>query len=181
MLGCASDDSADAERGTTTSVEPTSTTASADPFAVPDVIDASYTERVTNELLRLLDDANRIAVEEGAVTEQVQATMEAVYAMEMAPLIIEDLQNQAAAGFPGVKNPRGNTIASIESVREATDACVVAAGQLDFADVLTSPGDPIPAVVALREGKDRNPTGWVIRAISPRDQFKPEVLGCDAS
>jgi hypothetical protein len=180
VFGCAGDEPADAHRGTSTSVAP-STNASADPFAVPEVIDARYVERVTNELLRLLDDAARIALEEGAVTDEVRATLEAVYAEQTAPLMLEDLQNQAAAGFPGVKNPRGDTIASIEAVREATDACVIAEGQLDFAEVLVSPGGPVPMVVVLREGRDSNPTAWEIRAISPRDQFEPEVFGCNAS
>lgn len=182
-LGCSGDDAADAERtGTTASTASTATTHE-DPFAVPDEIGTAYVERATNELLHVLDNASRVAIEDGAVTDDVRATIRAVYAEETAPLIIEDLENQAAAGFPGVKSPPGDTVASIESIREATSICIVADGRLDFSDVLTSPGDPIPAVVVLREASESTPhnaTGWVIGAISPRDQFEPGIHGCDA-
>jgi hypothetical protein len=179
---CSSDDTAGAERTTTTST--TTSTVPADPYAVPDEIDTGYVAFVTNELLRVLSEAVRIAMREGEVTPEVEDIYNAAYTDRSASSAIQSLRDQAEAGFPGIKDPRGDTRAAISSIRETEDGCIVADGELDLNDVQTDPASPGPMVFSLRRqatASQHNVTGWAIRVMAPRGLFTPESDGCSAS
>lgn len=177
---CAGDDPAEAERDTTTPTAPTTTTPP-DPYAVPEEIDAAYVGIVMDELGRLLNEADTLAREEGEVTAEVEAIYQAVYEVGTAPSMLQSLRDLATAGFPGIKDPRGDTHITVEGIRESAPGCVVADAAVDFTDVLTEPTDPSPIIVSLRASDDAdelNRTGWVIRNLGPRGQYEPEIDGC---
>lgn len=188
VLGCSGDDPADAGRTSTTPpIAPTTITAPEDSFAVPDQIDADYVERVANELLRILGDGRRLAVQAGEVTLEVADRWNEVYEPSVAHSALAVLTDQADRGFPGIRSPPGDARISVSSVSEATPGCMVADVIMSLSDVRIEGDDTRPRIIVLWRGnvpasdREYNGTPWTLRSISTADQFRGDLNGCDVA
>lgn len=163
LTGCGGDGE---EAATTTTTRPRATTTT-DPFAVPDPIDAAYVQRVLTEHERVLGDAFRLAMQEGAVTQGVEERVTAIYAERPGMAELDDMRAAVAEGFPNERRDRGDRLVDQVALTQAAPECIGVTARYRFDEVLVEPIDPVAVVIELRpspEGSDpvgHNRTGWI--------------------
>lgn len=155
---------------TTAAVRATSTTVSADPFAIPEVIDAAYVNRVLAELYRISGDLVRKILATGEITIGDLAFLRAIY---------NDPQFDAQAqGLPRVleqrttfKVPPGDRRVLVKRIMRTEPACVLVEVHSDFSSVLINPpaGSPnetsfltLEPTQTAADEDGLNPTPWSI-------------------
>jgi len=144
------------------------TTGPADPYAVPEVIDAAYVERVLAALYAVDGEALRSALDKGAVDAEVIGLLQAIYVEPQLRIEVEALI-RALGDTSGFKRPPGDRVARVGRLRQVDRRCVIAEAVFDFESVVEQPS-PAPGgetlIIALvprgsAEGTP-NPTGWSI-------------------
>jgi hypothetical protein len=177
-----------APSSTATSAASPSTTAPADPFAIPEVIDAAYVNRVLAALYGVVGDAVRDVVQ-NRTTERAVRHIGDVYTGDQLEYELENLV-QVLKDDPTIyRQPPGDRRVVVQTLMSTRADCIVALVQSDFTDVVVAPAPQNPAQVGLialvpasREVQLRgvNPTPWSIAAaqLIARDARPEEATSC---
>ncbi|MGH9155267.1 MAG: hypothetical protein ACRD1K_05355 [Acidimicrobiales bacterium] len=149
---------------TTTSVPP------ADPFAIPDVIDAAYVSHVLEALYAVHGSVVRNVVATGKPELADIGKYTAIYAEPQRSLEARQLVS-IANDLSSLRKPPGDRRVRIIRVRTATEQCIVAEVEFDFSAVALAPPPPPPGAVgvvalvrrrAADDPRNVNPTPWAI-------------------
>lgn len=153
----------------TGSSAPSATPSPTDPFAVPEAIDVAYAQRVFDELFRLIGDAHRIAYEQvpdggPAPTEALGLLRAASHDRDYYLRLAQLLERTIDSGFEGLHTPIADRRFIVRELREASDQCIVAVGEVDFRVTAINPPDPVfpysYAIRPLTASAQSNVTGW---------------------
>ncbi|MGH9157526.1 MAG: hypothetical protein ACRD1K_17210 [Acidimicrobiales bacterium] len=150
---------------TTTSVPP------ADPYAIPDVIDAAYVNRVLEALYAVDGDVVRTVVATGKFGIEEVGKFVAIYTEPQLNVELEQLKELPESDLATYRRPPGDRRATVAKLARADVACVIALVQFDFSDVLAVPPVQVPGeadritLIPSAPATDRqgsNPTPWSI-------------------
>ncbi|MEO7836075.1 MAG: hypothetical protein ABIS21_00360 [Acidimicrobiales bacterium] len=170
--GCSSstrDDTADPTVPTTT--EETTTTAAPDPFAVPEVIDEAYVNKVLAALDQVDGEALRRVVTNGTVQIEVSSMVRAIYNDPQFEQELGGLFKVFAEGLEPFKNPPGNRRRTVTRFGTGSPECIFTEVHSDFSAVLKAPPPDPPGeveIVTLRptqtgaDPENHNPTPWSV-------------------
>ena len=173
-----SDETANRPRATVpTTGPPTTTTAPADPFAIPATIDEAYVERVLAELDRIDGDATRAIIANGDFVREATDALAAVYHEDELNAQLDLWNDEIRAGLTGYRRPPGNVHTEVTTLLASTRECVFAEVTRDYAETAEIAAPPRRSFVALRPGSDPkglNRTPWKISLTSvPADGSTP--------
>lgn len=159
--------------GPTASV-PTVPPTTANPYAVPDVVDIAYVNRVLAGLDQLVGDVTRLVIASRAITPEVAERVKAIYIAEpsnpesRAQRKIESLEDGIRRDFPDTKASPGNAVTTVVEIIAATPSCIFAMVNQDYSAASTKPSPPPlthwVGLVPLDPANDPNhynPTAWV--------------------
>lgn len=172
LAACSSspgDDTADATVPTAPPLE-TTTTAAPDPFAVPEVIDEAYVNRVLAALYRIDGDVLRRVVADGEVPSDARRMLRAMYNDPQFELEFQGTLKTVARGLDRFKRPPGDRKTEVVKLMTARPDCIFVEVTVDFSDVVVSPpaatGDThFLALQPTQPGADPqeiNKTAWSI-------------------
>ena len=162
---------------TTTTVPPTSSTVAA-AFAVPAVIDLPYVQRVLETLYHLDGEATRQAYVKGALDDETDERLEALFANPRLASAKRNLRDSAQDGFRVLANPPGDAKVLAAGIVQATATCMVVRADLDYGPQYKEFRAPQPQAVIQMERAPvlpYNPTGWgiiVAGAPNPGEDLK---------
>lgn len=158
-----------------------------DTFAVPDVIDAAYVNRVLAELNRIDGDFNRLLVKTHTVEPKARALLRAIF---NDPALDDEMRSLETLDYGNFKRPPGNRRTTVTEVVTGRPTCILAKVTYDFSAVAVATGS-YPGevdIVTLRpkqEGADphgKNPTPWAFSHLEQigADETPPDEARCDA-
>jgi hypothetical protein len=165
-----------------------STTAPADPFAIPEVIDAAYVNRVLAALYAIHGDAVRDVLRTRTVDPR-SSKLSDVYAEPQLSREFEGLIRLLQSDPNQFRDSPGNRRVTVVSLEIATPRCIVATVEADFSEVVVVPPSDDPSsrdLVALMPAPPtggrvtQNPTPWMValaRVINP-DESPLEKAPC---
>ena len=150
---------------------PTTATVGADPFAIPDVIDAAYVNRVLAALYAVDGDLLRLIVAERMIGAEVITKIGDIFG---EPQLSRELRllPDLLEGDPGrFRNPPGDRRVLVASMITVRRDCILALVESDFSAVVHSPEVKDPATVGLMalvptpariRAREVNPTPWYV-------------------
>ncbi len=157
-----------AEQRTTVPTAPALTTTT-NPYAVPDVIDVTYVNRVLAGLDAAVGDVVRIVVAAGYVTPEALDRLKALYARDAFPQRVNSFTADSANGFADYKRNPGNSRTTVNELITARPTCIFTRVFRDFSTVGANPdlqlSDQYVGLEPLdpaRDPNDYNPTGWIM-------------------
>jgi hypothetical protein len=172
----------DSKAGPTATVPAgTPTTAATDPYAVPEVIDEAYVNRVLAGLDQAVGDVTRLVVETKTIPPEAVERLKTLYTGEFLQLQLDAFQQVMRDDFVGFRDPIGNQKTSVTELITARSDCVFAEVFRDYSAVGTSAD---PALGRLWIGlrplnlgeniQQYNPTPWrFVYDGSPEDLAQP--------
>lgn len=157
----------------------TTTTFAGDPYAVPEVIDVAYVNRVLAGLDQAVGDIVREVVAAKSLLQPVMERLVAVYQGEHLQLTLDLLQEDQRTAFAGYQEPPGNRRTTVHELLSATSRCIFAEARRDYSAVATKPpGSPSQLWIRLeplppgRGPAGVNATNWILTY----DGFQPGRL-----
>lgn len=179
LLGAAcggSDDRADLGPTATVPEAPSSTTTT-NPYAVPEVIDVAYVNRVLAGLDQAVGEVVRLVVKTKTIPPEAVERLKALYVGEFLQLTIDGFQKDMRNGFAGYQASPGNKKTTVAGLRSARSDCIFAEVRRDFSEVSLDPNPQLSTQwVALTQsgnsdgnGYHYNPTLWRFKY----DGFQP--------
>jgi hypothetical protein len=150
----------------------------ADPYAVPPVIDVAYVTRVLAGLDQATGDIVRMLVRTRQLTPEALEQLDLVFADRALRDTTNGFVQDVVDEFSGYKETPGNTVTTVRELISSRADCIFAAVKRDYSAVAREPAATIAnQYVAIKRG-DRsqlNPTGWILfyEAYTPRD-VRPE-------
>lgn len=162
---------------------PTPPPPTAEDYAIPEVMDEAYVERVLQALYDVEDDAVQLMLSANSMTEQSKQMLAAIYDAQQLEPQVELYRQAAAEGFPDLLRDPGSQTVEVYRVISSRPDCLFVAGLRDFADVLASPRDrsgeeDFIQLLSKDEGQDPlglNPTPWVIGgSVTRTDGSEPD-------
>ncbi|HEX7167976.1 MAG TPA: hypothetical protein VF230_13445 [Acidimicrobiales bacterium] len=183
--GCNGDDGeGGSERTTTVPTASTTTTAHADPYAIPAVIDEAYAQKVVNELDRIDGAATRIVVSEGRFTEDAATHVAAVY---LQPELDEQLRlwtDDVRDGLEEYLAPPGDVRSTVTRVLVAKPGCIQVEVDRDFSDVARDADKSALSFMTLlpkngsQDRRSLNATPWMVAAAVTNTTAPPPHDAC---
>jgi hypothetical protein len=148
---------------------PASTTAPADPYAVPRVITVAYVNSVLKALFSVYGNATRSLVAAHALTPSVEADLRAMYLSPFYEDQIRAAEISLQGAISNVRTPPGNPDVTVERLLATSSTCIFIQTKTDLAAVLKE-STPSAASeyyeLALKppsiDPRDLNPTPWAI-------------------
>jgi hypothetical protein len=148
--------------------------ATTNPYAVPEVIDVAYVNRVLAGLDQVTGDIVRLVVAAKAIPREALERLQAIYVDDPAnpnslvQLAIDGMQGAILEGFPETRNNPGNLVTIVTELITATSTCIFAKVEQDRSAASRHPSPPPlrhwvglvradPAKVPVAY----NPTSWV--------------------
>ncbi len=164
------------------------TSAPADPYAVPAVIDEAYVNRVLAALDQVEGDATRSIVAAGGLVPDAGAKLRSIY---NDPQLEQQLNLLTKTDLGRLKMPPGNRKTAVRRLVQARPTCILVDVTLDFSDLVNNPPvRPLDEVdfLTLRPTQPQadplevNPTPW---SVSNEEVLKSGALPrpenqCDA-
>ena len=147
------------------------TTGAADPFAVPEVIDAAYVNRVLAALYKVDGDVTREILRTRDVTTDALRLLGAVFGEPQLTTELQALPAFLQQDPSQFKNPPGDRRVNVESLPTTSPTCIAAVTEMSLADVVEEPSALAPdeRYLIVLVPKDRtargsslNPTPWII-------------------
>lgn len=154
-----------------TSATTVATTAVADPFAIPALIDAAYVDRVLAALNKVEGDLVRELVERNAVDTSARSRLRAIYNDPKFEQEFDSLIKLFGRGTAEFKRPPGDRVTTVTEVVSASPACILVRTSSDYSDVVVNPPPKEPGevdVTTLRptqaeaDPENLNPTPWSV-------------------
>jgi hypothetical protein len=190
LAGCADDEpdriGADVDQAETTEPdEPTEPEEPADPFAIPDEIDEEYTQRVLDELLPMLDRAERAAVEAAPapmVPEETLEVFRATYSPAVSVSLLATLNaatssEDSAAELQEELEEYGEVRWVVTELGEPTADCVPFRFDYEFTakEVDQTGLGVLTQAAGDRDPAGHNPTPWVIGRNGVEDRLDEDL------
>ena len=152
------------------------------PYAVPNVIDAAYVNRVLVGLDQAVGDVVRLVASTRAFTPEAVERLRALYVGEFLTIMAHVLQEDLVNGMPGYKPVPGNKRSTVTNLITAGSSCIFAEVARDFSEVGFTHDPRLDTqwvgLVPLDPAKDvngYNGTSWVyIYDGFPEDHSQPE-------
>lgn len=163
-------------------------TTTTNPYAVPDIIDAAYVNRVLAGLDAAVADVVRLVVTTRSIPPEAIERLKSIY-MDQAllQLTVDLLQDDLRRGLQGYKPNPGVGITTVTELLSSQRSCVFAKVFRDAEAVATTPDPRLSTLwVALRPyqspNKQFNATGWAyVYEGFERDLSAPRVSPCSAA
>ncbi|MGH9155461.1 MAG: hypothetical protein ACRD1K_06440 [Acidimicrobiales bacterium] len=167
------------------------TTVPVDPFAIPEVIDAAYVNRVLAALYKIDGDLHREVLASGGVEVEVIQRLTSIYGEPQRNLELNALPSVLRDDPAIFRVPPGDRRVTVISIVTARSDCIITLADLSYAEVLytaTTIGQQEFFMVVLRSRstdgnalKDFNPTPWMIvgARIINRAQFQGRATPCE--
>ena len=167
LLATACSGGDESEAGSTATVPPAPSTTT-NPYAIPEVIDAAYVNRVLAGLDAAVGDIVRLVMRTRDVPPEVIERVKAVFLdREGQNLELASLQHSLRDGFRGFRENPGNKRSSVTNLFAATSNCVFVQVERDYSDVgLHDDNQPSTEWIVLKpldpaqDPKSYNPTPW---------------------
>ena len=139
----------------------------ADPYAVPAVIDIAYVNRVLAALDQVDGDATREAVAARALTSSADALLKAIYEGDAYRFELKAWDVTSKRGFVGFHNPIGNRRTTARKVISGSQSCVFVQAERDYSAVADhAAAQSLPQYIVLRPRAAApdavNRTPWLI-------------------
>ncbi|MEA2902439.1 MAG: hypothetical protein QOH36_2326 [Actinomycetota bacterium] len=176
----------DEPRVPTATVPPGTTTTN--PYAVPEVIDEAYVNRVLAGLDQRVGDITRLVIESRALSPEALDQLRTIYVGDSLELSIKGFQGDVRADFAGYRQPPGNKTTTVTELITARPTCIFAKVHKDFSAVGVDP-DPslatqwvalVPSDTVL-DPSGYNPTRWVFTYDGFRRDLSAPPDPCAAS
>lgn len=169
------------DRGPTATVPsaPTTSAQTADPYAVPEVIDVAYVNRVLAGLDAVMGDVVRLVVKSKTIPPETYDRLRAIYGDdEWLQLRVDNFQEDLRTGVEGYRPEPGNERTVVAQLLSTTPTCVFAKVLRDSSAMVVNAGSPSTQWVALTRAllgeRSINPTGWVYTYDGfPQDRSEP--------
>ena len=165
LVSCSSD-APEADGPTATVPLATTTT---DPYAVPEIIDAAYVNRVLAGLDQAVGEVVRLVVNTRTVPPEAIERLRALYVGEALQLQFTGFQRDIANGFVDYRSNPGNQKTLVTQLLTAQPSCIFAEVSIDFSAVGAQPNPSLSrqwiALVPFdsASGLQRlNPTQWML-------------------
>ncbi len=145
---------------TATVPQPTTTV---DPYAVPDVIDEAYVNRVLAGLDQVVGNVTRLVVGTRSVPPEVIDRLKALYVDgDALQLVVDIYQHDLLADLEGIRANPGNRRTAITQLISADPDCVFAKVHTDASLVSSLPRAEYDQWIAIVRTEESiyNPTGW---------------------
>lgn len=149
----------------------TTTTQPADPYAIPEVIDEAYVNRVLAALDKIDGDVLRRVVANEGIDAEVPKMLRAIYNDPQYDEELDGIRRVLSRGLEAFRRPPGNRRTIVARLVEARSDCVFFEARTDSSEVLKvvppQPHDELE-LFTLRptnEGADSsgiNPTPWSV-------------------
>ena len=161
------------ERGPTATVPPAATTTRpADPYAVPEVIDAAYVNRVLAGLDAVMGDVVRLVVKTKTLPPEAYDRLRAIYGDdELLQREIDGFQDDLEGGLRGYHAEPGPKRTTVQQLLTATPSCVFARVSRDYSAVgvganpqLLNQWIGLRRLDESRDSHRHNPTKWAFIA-----------------
>ncbi|HUR17431.1 MAG TPA: hypothetical protein VMZ51_00655 [Acidimicrobiales bacterium] len=149
----------------------TTTTVPADPYAIPNVIDEAYVNRVLAALDQIDGDVLRRVVATGGIDPEVLKMLRAIYNDPQYEIELQSLRDLLGRGFGNFKSPPGNRRTLVDRLVTAGQGCILIEAETEFSQVLKNEPPDLPEEIELftlrsiqQGAKERglNPTPWSI-------------------
>lgn len=143
----------------------TTTTAAANPYAIPTVIDAAYVNRVLAGLDQAVGEITRIVVRERSITQEVGDRIRAVFTPQARQLALDLYVGDIGRGLAGYRANPGNEQTTVDELLSVNPGCVFARVRRDGSAVAVVTDPRLStlwvAIVPSVNGPEAfNPTGW---------------------
>jgi hypothetical protein len=175
--GCADDepdqigaDTDGAETAATT--EPAEPEEPEDPFAIPDEIDEEYTQRVLDELIPPLNEADRAELEDAPtsfLSDETMATYRAMYDVSASAEMLTYLSQRVAtedevAAYREQLAELGEIRWVVDEVGDADDTCIPFGFTYDYSasDEINTGIGALVRSIDTRDPEGINPTPWAL-------------------
>ncbi|MDQ4133904.1 MAG: hypothetical protein M3179_12040 [Actinomycetota bacterium] len=142
------------------------TTATTDPYAVPEVIDVAYVNKVLAGLDQVSGDIARIVLQTRTIPPEAVDRLKTLYTGESLQLSLDLLQQDMRKGFSDYKTDPGNPKTTVMKLITAKPDCIFAEVRRDASELATTPRSPSTVWVSLRplnpaaDPNNYNPTRW---------------------
>ena len=180
LAGCSSGDEPAASTATLGTAP--ATTAAADPYAVPPVIDEAYVNRVLAGLDAVKGDVTRDVIRTKTITIDAFDRLRAVYdSNEFLQLTIDGLEADIREGFSSYRPNPGNVTTRVSRLLTTAPNCIFAQVQRDYSTVGIKPSPEVGVqwiglkpLDRSRDPKGLNQTSWALTYDGvPRDRLPP--------
>ncbi len=171
LAGCNGGDESTTGPTATVPAAPASTTTT-NPYAVPEVIDKAYVERVLAGLDGAVGDIVRLVVRTRDIPPEAVERVKAVYLdREGQNLELASLSHSLRDGFRGFRENPGNKRSTVKNLMAATPACVFVQVERDYSQVgFQESAKPSTEWIVLKpldpahDPQSYNPTPWAFAA-----------------
>ncbi len=162
------------EAGPTATVPPApATTTTTNPYAVPEVIDKAYVERVLAGLDGVVGDIVRLVIATRGIPQDAVDRVKAVYLdREGQNLELAGLSHDVRDGFRAYRENPGDKHSTVTNVLIATPSCVFVEVNRDYSEVgISQSSKPSREWIVLKpldpaqDPHSYNPTPWAFAAI----------------
>lgn len=184
LAGCGSGDSAADGPTATLGTAPPVT----DPYALPEVIDAAYVNRVLAALDQAVGDVVRIVVSTRTLSPEAIERLQAWYLGDALQLKFGNFQRDIFNDFTMYRQNPGNKKTVVTSLITARPNCIFAEVSRDFSAVGANPDPNLSrqwtALVPANRNKDvgyYNPTPWMLTYDGFREDLSQPPDPCAAS
>lgn len=184
VAACAGDDDSEAVSSATVPAAPTTTTTT-NPYAIPELIDAAYVNRVLAGLDAAVGEVVRLVAATRAISPEAFDRVKALYSgEEVRQRRLDALSLAVASGLRGYRSPPGNQVSTVQEVITARVDCIFARITRDFSAVVSVERDMPTEWIALKPiaqpppVAEYNSTGWTIDAEGVRSDGSPLVNRC---
>ena len=171
MLVAACNGGDKSEAGPTATVPPApALTTTTNPYAVPEVIDKAYFERVLAGLDAAVGEIVRLVMRTRDVPPEVIDRLKAIYLnRDDINLFLMGIQRDLRLGFSGYKGNPGNAKTTVDELLATSKSCIFVRVKRDYSEVATNPpsNDKLewvgiqPLDPAL-DPNHYNPTPWIM-------------------
>ena len=180
----------ESEAGPTATVPPApSSTTTTNPYAVPEVIDAAYVNRVLAGLDAAVGDIVRLVVRTRDIPPEVIDRLKAVYQeREDINLELQAFSDDLRQSLPGYREIPGNQRSAVLDLLAADSGCVFARIERDYAELRSNPAGALSIEwIGLRRAPSDpnilryNPTPWQIAVAGVRSDGSAPANPCRPS
>jgi hypothetical protein len=157
---------------------PRETTSTTMDYAVPDVIDVAYVEKVMEALDHVYGDAIRILARERQITKEFLEHLAAIYGSRFFSLAERLWVSEVADGLATIRTRPGNPRTTVQTIIRSDASCVVIAVDRDFSGVRTAAPSPTPQRYVALVPSSKNGTGWLMAYDGFREDGLPPEQPC---
>ena len=168
LVAACSSGSDEAQQRTTVPTAPALTTTT-NPYAVPDVIDVAYVNRVLAGLDAAVGEVVRMVVQNRALTPEALERLRALYRGTALEEQINGMTTDSASGFSQYRVPPGNARTEVARLITVTPSCIFTEVRRDYSAVGLNPDPTLSRQYVGIEplspsGPERtaNATGWIM-------------------